>query len=109
MEKGQIFEENVNCIDLGTGYSLILLNKEEIIEDGNRKYRADVLRLQHPVTRDRIINQACEEEFPNGEQIAAIRKGIINPDDEDYIRLNEFVERLKRQINAIIYENSDIS
>ena len=57
------------------------------------------LTLERPVTRDRIINLAVSENYPDGASEAAIRKGIVDKNDPDFISFNNFVDNIKGQID----------
>lgn len=109
MERGLIFDEKPAFIfDLGTGYSNVHLNIEQVDEPetddmGNivqgkfvKKWKADVQRVKNPVSYDKTVDAAIKDEFPNGEEEAALRKGILNKLDADYVKLNEFVESVKQ-------------
>ena len=109
MERGLIFDEKPAFIfDLGTGYSNVHLNIEQVDEPetddmGNivqekfvKKWKADVQRVKNPVSYDKTVDAAIKDEFPNGEEEAALRKGILNKLDPDYVKLNEFAESVKQ-------------
>lgn len=91
--------------DLGTGKSYInLFVEEKPVDDEELGVSIQIiagqqLTLGHPVTRDRIINLAVRENYPDGASEAAIRKGIVDPHDPDFLSLNEFVESIKRQVD----------
>ena len=57
------------------------------------------LTLEHPVTRDRVIDLAVRANYPDGASEAAIRKGIVDKNDPDFVSFNEFVESIKRQVD----------
>ncbi len=109
MERGLIFDEKPPFIlDLGTGYSNVHLNIKQVDEpyidsvgepvQGKfvKKWVADVQRVKNPVSYDKTVNAAIKDEFPNGEEEAALRKGILNKLDADYVKLNEFAESVKK-------------
>lgn len=106
MEKELIFDEKPPFIlDLGSGYSNVHLNIEEIMlpsyadEDHyvlTKKFKADVQRVKNPVSYDKVVDAAIKDEFPNGAEEAALRKGIIDKNDTDYLKLNKFAEDIKQ-------------
>ena len=109
MERGLIFDEKPAFIlDLGTGYSNVHLNIEQVDEpemdsmgdivQGKfvKKWKADVQRVKNPVSYDKTVDAAIKDEFPYGEEEAALRKGILNKLDADYVKLNEFAESVKQ-------------
>ena len=78
--------------DLGTGYSLVHLN---IASDGEL-YSALVVRVEHPVTRDRVISSFIRAQFTDDAREAALRKGIADNTDPDYLAFNQYSEDVKR-------------
>lgn len=71
MERGLMFEqEPARVLDLGTGYSNVHLNIEQVAVheadiEGNVsdvvKYKADVIRITNSATEDNILKQAKEQ------------------------------------------------
>lgn len=109
MERGILFLEQPPFIeDLGSGYSNVNLNRTvvlepvpiEIGEENTSKMRqmwkADVQRVKNPVTYDKTVDAAVRDEFPDGASDAALRKGITDKNDPDFIKLNEFAEFVKQ-------------
>ena len=78
--------------DLGTGHSLVHLN----IESDGELYSALVVRVEHPVTRDRVIAAFIRAEFSDDAREAAIRKGIASKTNADYVAFNKYSEDVKR-------------
>ena len=78
--------------DLGTGHSLVHLN----IESDGELYSALVVRIEHPVTRDRVIAAFIRAEFDDDAREAAIRKGIASKTNADYVAFNKYSEDVKR-------------
>lgn len=112
MERGLLFLEQPPFIeDLGSGYSNVHLNRTEVLEpvpvkmgeettgEMRKMWRADVQKVKNPVTYDKTVDAAVREEFPNGASDAALRKGITNKDDPDFVKLNEFAEFVKQSFN----------
>lgn len=88
----QFFETKPEIIqDLGTGHSLVHLEITEV-ENG---FEASVIRVKTPVTRDSVISAIICAEYDADFREAALRKGIYNPLDEDYIKFNAFAEWAK--------------
>ena len=71
---------------------------EEVTEDGI-VYNWDEYLIEHPVTRDKVIDAVIKEHYPDGASEAAIRKGVINKDDPDFVAFNNFVESVKDVIS----------
>lgn len=105
MQKNVVIEQRKLVQDLGTGKSYInLFVKEEPVNDDELGVSIQIvagqqLTLDHPVTRDRIINLAVRENYPDGASEAAIRKGIVDKNDPDFVSFNKFVESIKRQVD----------
>ena len=78
--------------DLGTGHSLVHLN----IESDGEQYSALVARVEHPVTRDRVIAAFIRAEFTDDAREAALRKGIASKTNADYVAFNKYSEDVKR-------------
>ena len=78
--------------DLGTGHSLVHLN----VESDGEQYSALVVRVEHPVTRDRVIAAFICAEFSDDAREAALRKGIADKTDADYLEFNKYSEHVKK-------------
>lgn len=79
--------------DLGTGHSLVHLNVQE---EADNQFSALVVRVEHPVTRDRVIAAFIRAEFSDDAREAALRKGIADKTDADYLAFNKYSEDVKR-------------
>ena len=77
--------------DLGTGHSLVHLN----IESDGELYSALVVRVEHPVTRDMVIAAFIRAEFDDDAREAALRKGIADKNDSDYLAFNAYSDAVK--------------
>ena len=78
--------------DLGTGHSLVHLNVQE---EADNQVSALVVRIEHPVTRDRVIASFIRAEFSDDAREAALRKGIKDKTDADYLAFNKYSEAVK--------------
>ena len=78
--------------DLGTGHSLVHLN----VQEADNQVSALVVRVEHPVTRDRVIAGFIRAEFSDDAREAALRKGIADNTDSDYLAFNAYSENVKR-------------
>ena len=78
--------------DLGTGHSLVHLN----IESYGELYSALVVRVEHPVTRDRVIAAFIRAEFDDDARESALRKGIASKTNADYVAFNKYSDDVKR-------------
>lgn len=79
--------------DLGTGHSLVHLN---VKEEADNQFSALAVRIEHPVTRDRVISAFIRAEFTDDAREAALRKGIADKTDADYLAFNQYSEDVKR-------------
>ena len=93
MEK-LIFESIPETIqDLGTGHSLVYLN---VKQEADNQVSALVVRVEHPITRDRVIAALIRAEFDDDAREAALRKGIASKTNADYVAFNKYSEDVKR-------------
>lgn len=79
--------------DLGTGHSLVYLNAKQ---EADNQVSALVVRVEHPVTRDRVISNFIRAEFSDDAREAALRKGIASKTNADYVAFNKYSEDVKR-------------
>ena len=78
--------------DLGTGHSLVHLN---VKQEADNQVSALVVRVEHPVTRDKVIAGFIRSEFNDDAREAALRKGIADNTDPDYLAFNAYSEAVK--------------
>ena len=79
--------------DLGTGHSLVYLNAKQ---EADNQVSALVVRIEHPVTRDKVIAAFIRAEFTDDAREAALRKGIASKTNADYVAFNKYSEDVKR-------------
>ena len=79
--------------DLGTGHSLAHLN---VKQEADNQVSALVVRVEHPVTRDRVIAAFIRAEFTDDAREAALRKGIASKTNVDYVAFNKYSEDVKQ-------------
>ena len=79
--------------DLGTGHSLVYLN---VKQEADNHFSALVVRVEHPVTRDRVIAAFIRAEFSDDARESALRKGIADKTDADYLAFNKYSEDVKK-------------
>ena len=78
--------------DLGTGHSLVYLNAKQ---EADNQVSALVARVEHPVTRDRVIAAFIRAEFDDDARESALRKGIASKTNADYVAFNKYSEDVK--------------
>ena len=89
-----VFESIPETIqDLGTGHSLVHLNAKQ---EADNQFSALVVRVEHPVTRDRVIAAFIRAEFSDDAREAALRKGIASKTNADYVAFNKYSEDVKK-------------
>ena len=79
--------------DLGTGHSLVYLNAKQ---EADNQVSALVVRVEHPITRDRVIAALIRAEFDDDAREAALRKGIASKTNADYVAFNQYSDDVKK-------------
>lgn len=102
MQKNVQISTDVFIEDLGTGSSYVNFDRrtEEVTEPQSEETRSVIIaseqyRVKNPATMERIINAVMQENFPDGANEAALRKGIVDRTDPDFVAFNTFAETLK--------------
>ena len=100
MQKNVVIPENRFIEDLGTGWSYVNFDREEkqVTDDTGTKtiiVAGEQYRVRNPATKDRIIDMVISENYTDGRNEAALRKGILNASDPDYMAFNAFAEMVK--------------
>lgn len=110
MERQKFTEKPKTVLDLGTGYSNVHFNISEEIDNtvdvnGNlvqpTVWIAAVVRVENPIDRDKIIAAIVNGTFSKDFREAALRKGISDKDDSDYVSFNNFVNDIKDELTKI--------
>ena len=57
------------------------------------------LIFNHPPNKDEVINTIIDKMFPNGEELAIQRKGIVDNRNDEFITYNNKVEEVKHKVN----------
>ena len=96
MQKNVQLAENVFIHDLGTGFSLVNFDRETVVDNDKEIIVAgEQYRVKNPANYGTIVNAVVKENYKHGADEAALRKGILNADDPDFIEFNNFVETIK--------------
>ena len=86
--------------------------KEEILKDDNEneriEYQYKTLIFEHLPTQGEIINRIISDKYPDGEESAIHRKGILDRQNPEFVAYNEFVENTKAKIKKEFEENEAI-
>lgn len=107
MQKNVQINADVFIEDLGTGHSYVNFDRrvEEVTDQQiggetppaghSAIIAAEQYRVKNPATRARIIDTVIQANYPDGEDAAALRKGIVDANNPDFIAFNAFVEGIK--------------
>jgi len=103
MQKNVQLSEDVFIQDLRSGFSYINFDrtieniKDPVTEEitGTVPVAKEQYRIENPATYDRIVDAVIKENFPAGSDQAALRKGIIDSENTDFVAFNAFVESIK--------------
>ena len=88
--------------NIGNGNYFFNYDIEEYIEDDITKYKYHQIELQSYPNYDNIVSEIIRNRFSYDFREAAIRKGIINQNDSDFILFNSFAEETKQYIKNIL-------
>jgi len=104
MQKNVQLASDVFIEDLGTGFSYVNIDREKkSVETENSIIEVTIAREQYlvknPATRDRIIDTIVKENYRDGKNEAALRKGILNVNDPDFVDFNTFAESVKQKVS----------
>ena len=76
--------------------------------EGRTEYQYKTIVFDHMPTRNEVINRIIAETYPDGEESAIQRKGIINNSDPEFITYNDFVESTKIDVKQGFLEHETI-
>lgn len=96
MQKNVQINEDKFIQDLETGFVLVNFDRKETTENDKKIIVAgEQYRLKSPATYSSIVNTVVKENYKNGDDEAAIRKGIIDKNNPEFVAFNEFVKMIK--------------
>lgn len=87
---------------IGNGNYFFNYNIEEIEKEDGISYNYLQIETKGYPTYDSIVSTIIKENFSYDFREAAIRNGISNPNDEDFIRFNTFAENTKSMIKSLL-------
>lgn len=73
-------------------------NVKEVVVEDRIEFQYETLVFDHVPTRNEVINRIICETYPDGEESAIQRKGIIDNHNQEFVEYNEFVEQVKAQV-----------
>ena len=88
--------------NIGNNNYFFNYNIEEYIEDNITRYKYDQIELQSYPNYDNVVSEIIKNKFSYDFREAAIRKGISNPNDKDFIEFSSFAEEIKQFIKNIL-------
>lgn len=77
-------------------------------ETARTEYQFKTLVFDHKPTRNEVINRIIAETYPDGEESAIQRKGIIDNAGPEFIAYNEFVELVKYNVKKDFAQHETI-
>lgn len=100
MQRNVQISENIFIQDLGTGFSYVNFCRSAVVPEDAPEgvveyYAEEQYKVPNPSDYGTIVNSVVKENYPMGADEAALRKGIINPEDADFLEFNAFVEQVK--------------
>lgn len=98
---------NPNTIEaVGNGsYNVNYNITKSLIIDGNiqcESYDYETITVWGYPTYDTVVSEIIKEKYSYGFREAAIRKGISNLNDPDYIAFNNFAEQTKLMVKELL-------
>ena len=111
MQKNIQIAKDIFIEDLGTGSSYVNFDREvkEVTDQMECNQPRTVIiakeqyRVTNPATYSRIVDAVVKENFTDGKSEAAMRKGIVDSSDPDFVEFNDFVASIKAKCaNEII-------
>lgn len=78
------------------------------VEQTDDGYMYNTLVFDHIPSRNEVINRIILEKYPDGEESAIQRKGILDPSNAEFVSYNNFVEQTKSEITQDFTEHETI-
>lgn len=87
---------------VGNGSYNVNYNVSESVIGDNTLYDYEVVNVWGLPTYESVVSEIIREKFSYDFREAAIRKGISNPNDPDYIAFNDFAENTKLMVKDLL-------
>lgn len=78
------------------------------IQEIDNKYQFERYLFDHSPTYSEVINAVVTSIYPDGEELAIQRKGIIDPQNNEFVNYFQNVEQIKAKIKYE-YENNSLA
>lgn len=84
-------------------HMVIMAWTSETTDEGHEYYNADCVLIESPVaiSHDIIIDRLVKMQYPDGEDLALLRKGCMDAQNAKFIEFNENVEAIKLFVKSI--------
>ena len=86
--------------------------KEVVVEnqegESHTEYQYETLVFDHVPNRNEVINRIICETYPDGEESAIQRKGIIDNSNPEFVEYNNFVEYTKAAVKQDFEQHETI-
>ena len=76
------------------------------IQEIDSKYQFERYLFDHSPTISEVINAVVTSVYPDGEELAIQRKGITNPQNNEFLNYYQNVEQIKAIIKSEYEDNS---
>jgi len=78
----------------------VYINHQLVIndEEGTTMHNANYVRVDGVLTYSNAVNAFITDAYTASERESALRKGILNAEDEDYVEFNNFAEGVKKAV-----------
>ena len=94
---------NPNTIEaVGNGSYNVNYNVSESVIGDSTLYDYEVVNVWGLPTYQSVVSEIIKEKYSYDFREAAIRKGIANPLDEDYVDFNNFAEQTKVMVKELL-------
>lgn len=81
------------------GVSLFAYNHNPV-QDETGAWHFDSYVFDHSPEYGEVINRIITDKYPNGEEAAIHRKGIVDKDNAEFVAYNQFVEQVKELVKT---------
>lgn len=87
---------------VGNGSYNVNYNVTESLYNDSKSYNYEAVTVWGYPIYESVVSEIIKEKFSYDYREAAIRKGIVNPNDPDYIAFNDFAENTKLMVKDLL-------